>query len=172
MDRRSWIASEHQRQPPLPSQLPVRTGTGSALPDRPDARPRKRQTDWDPPHRPRATEWPSLQGRPLRPRPDGRDQALASGSQLIVGEGLETTLAAATRIPYRGAAAATGLVGSLERWLEPVAGHSRGRALDHPGRPRRQWRRASGGGALHGALDPRRAHRHSAHPQARRRRFQ
>ena len=44
-----------------------------------------------------------------------------AGPTLVVGEGLETTLAAATRIPYRGAAAAAGLVGGLERRLEPAA---------------------------------------------------
>ena len=40
-------------------------------------------------------------------------------------------------LPRRAAAA--GLVGGLERWIEPVPGHSRGRAADHPGRPR--WQR-------------------------------
>ena len=84
--------------------LPVRTGALSALPARPHARPRKR------PDRSGSTapRFELQNGRVCKIDRfalgrDGRDQALASGSQLIVGEGLETTLAAATRIPYRGA---------------------------------------------------------------------
>ena len=95
-----------------------------------------------------------------------------AGAQLVVGEGLETTLAAATRIPYRGAplqpAWSAVSSGGLSR-LPVLAGI---RAADYPGRSRRQWRRPGRSGALHGALDPRRTHRRSAHAKARRRRFQ
>ena len=56
---------------------PFGPGQLQTLPARPDARPRERPTDRDPPHRARAAERPRLQGRSLRPRPHGRDQALA-----------------------------------------------------------------------------------------------
>ena len=49
---------------------------------------------------------------------------------------------------------------------EPVPGDPGRRAADHPGRPRRQWRRPGRRGALHGALDPRRAHRRAAHARS------
>ena len=71
-----------------------------------------------------------------------------AGAQLVVGEGLETTLAAATRIPYRGGAVqpAWSVIssGGLSRLPHP----SRRRAADYPGRSRRQWRRPSRRGTL------------------------
>ena len=47
-----------------------------------------------------------------------------AGSQLVVGEGLETVLAAATRIPYRRRAAAPGLGGALQPKAGRIAGDS------------------------------------------------
>ena len=67
---------------------------------------------------------------------------------------------------------AAGVVGGLERRPQPIPRPSRGRAADHPGRSRRQWRRPGRGGTLSRALDPRRPHRRSAHPETGRRRFQ
>jgi hypothetical protein len=89
-----------------------------------------------------------------------------AGSQLIVGEGIETVLAAATRILYHGAPLrpAWSAVSS-----GTVAGLTRRRAAADTRRPRRQWRGAAGGGALHRALEPRRSRRHSAKTEAPRR---
>ena len=95
-----------------------------------------------------------------------------AGAQLIIGEGIETTLAAATRISHRGAplrpawsAVSSGALGKLP----VVAGVER---LIVSGRSRSQWPGPSCGGALRRALEPRRAQRHPAQAETARHRFQ
>ena len=95
-----------------------------------------------------------------------------AGSQLVVGEGLETTLAAATRIPYRGAP------------LQPAwAAVSSGKLSTFPVLPGVERliilvdHDANGEGQAAAvrcmrALDPGRTHRRSAHPETGRCRFQ
>ena len=63
-----------------------------------------------------------------------------AGSQLVVGEGLETVLAAATRIPYAGAPLTPAWAALSSQKLRALAGHSRRRAADHAGRQRSQRR--------------------------------
>ena len=67
-----------------------------------------------------------------------RREAVAGRAQLVVGEGLETVLAAATRISHRRRAVAAGLVGGLEPAAGQLAGAPRRRAADHSGRSRSQ----------------------------------
>jgi hypothetical protein len=50
-----------------------------------------------------------------------------AGAKLVVGEGLETVLAAATRIPYAGATLTPALGGTVEQQAEKPAGHWRRR---------------------------------------------
>ena len=86
------------------ARCPFGAGTAAPLPARAHARPGDRPADRDPAHRARAAGRQGLQARPLRPRPHRRRSSCGRPEpQLVVGEGLETTLAAATRIPYRGA---------------------------------------------------------------------
>ena len=47
--------------------------------------------------------------------PAGVVQLWPAGQQLVIGEGLETTLAAATRLDYRGEPLAASLGGALGR---------------------------------------------------------
>ena len=93
-----------------------------------------------------------------------------AGSQLVVGEGLETVLAAATRIPYAGAPLTPAWATLSSEKLGALPVHRRRRAPDHSGRSR--CRRADGVRHLHGALARCRAHRRRADPGAEGGRFQ
>ena len=84
--------------------------------------------------------------------PAGVVQLWPAGKQLVIGEGLETTLAAATRLDYRGgplrpawATLSDGAHGAISR-------HRRRRAADPARRQRPQPRRADRGGSLQATL--------------------
>jgi len=91
-----------------------------------------------------------------------------AGTTLVVGEGLETVLAAATRIPHHGAPLqpAWALLTEWRAWA--ISGPARHRAIDHPGRQRSQRHRASRRRHLHQPLAAQRPQRHQTHAQARR----
>ena len=154
-DRRHRTAGEYQRQPALPCPLPVRTGTAAALPARADARPGERRD------RSGSTASRSSYGKAAICKVDrfalgrtGRGQALAGW---IARWSSERASRPRWRRPpaFPIAAPRCSRPGRRSRaGLEPIPGHPRGRAADHPGRPRRQRRRPGRRGALHGALDP------------------
>ena len=89
-----------------------------------------------------------------------------AGEQLVVGEGIETVLAAATRISYRGAALTPAWSAVATRRSRLAAGAAR-RAAAHPaGRQRRERRGAEGRRALPAGLARCRAHRGAAGAEA------
>ena len=77
-----------------------------------------------------------------------------ANGRLVVGEGIETMLAAATRIPYRGAAADPGVGGGQRRRDQGAAGDRRRVRADPAGRPRPQRRRPGRRHGLRAALAP------------------
>ena len=142
----SRIAGLRRRMPALPLALPVRPGHTASLPDRAAARRTHRRA--------------AIASTASHCPPDAQKierRMLGSGGvvklwpatdHLVIGEGIETTLAAATRISHRGAplqpawaAAASGVLGSCCRPFPDVE------APDHPGRQRLRCR--TGGGAAY-----------------------
>ena len=95
-----------------------------------------------------------------------------AGPRLVVGEGIETTLAAATRISHRGAPLQPAWSAVSSRHTRFSAGDSRRRGARHPRRSRRQWRRAGGGVSLERAVESRRTTRGAADAEATGHRFQ
>ena len=58
-----------------------------------------------------------------------------AGRQLVIGEGLETTLAAASRIPYDDAPLRPAWAVLSAQHARRLPGPHRRRTADHPGRP-------------------------------------
>ena len=127
--------------------------------------PESDRADRDSTHRARAPGGPRSQDRPLRPRSDRRNQAVAG--RIPAGRRRGPGDDARGGHPYSLSRrpAAAGLVGGVERRPEPIPRHPGGRAADRPGRSRRQRGRPGCSGTLPRALDPRRPYRRAAHAE-------
>ena len=79
-------------------------------------------------------------------------QLWPADKQLVIGEGLETMLAAATRLPYRGAPLRPAWATLSDRRDGAISRHRRRRAADRARRQRPQRRGAGRGGSLQAAL--------------------
>ena len=84
-----------------------------------------------------------------------------AGATLVIGEGIETVLAAATRIPYGGAPLQPAWSAVSAGCARGVPDRSRRRAADRPRRQRPQ-RRGPGSRGVQAALDGRRSQRRAA----------